>query len=46
MTDAVLMIDGSTLAFIHGNKEDYKNSINEHIEHLLRRYNTNYYIMI
>jgi len=42
----ILLIDGSTLAFLHGNKENYKISIKEHIEGLLRRYRTNLYVII
>lgn len=42
----VLLIDGSSLAFLHGNKENYKESLRSHIEVLLNKYHTNKYVII
>lgn len=40
MLNTRLWIDGSGLAFIHGNKEDYKYSIYNHVKNLTERFQT------
>ena len=35
-----LWIDGSSLAFIHGNKKNYKETIYNHIKTLTERFHT------
>ena len=42
----ILLIDGSSMAFLHGNKENYKESLKSHIEFLLNKYNTSKYVII
>lgn len=44
--ETLLIIDGSSLAFLHGNKSDYQKTIKEHIEGLLYKYNTDKYLII
>jgi hypothetical protein len=41
-----LLIDGSSLAFLHANKEDYKESIRSHMRNLLTRWETNKFNII
>lgn len=41
-----LLIDGSSLAFVHGNKENYKETIKSHVEGLLSRYKTREFLII
>jgi 5'-3' exonuclease len=45
-SNPILLIDGSSLAFLHGNKENYKESLRSHIEVLLNKYNTKKYVLI
>lgn len=45
-TKPILLIDGSSLAFLHGNKENCKFTIKQHIQNLLNKYNTSYYIIV
>lgn len=41
----VALIDGSAFVFIHGNKENYKDTIKEHLEHILEENNATKYVM-
>lgn len=41
----VLLIDGSAFVFLHGNKENYKETIKEHFEHILDDNNADKYIL-
>lgn len=42
----ILLIDGSSLAFLHANKEDTANSIMSHVSSLLYRYKTTKFLVI
>lgn len=45
-TKPILLIDGSSLAFLHGNKDNYKQTIRDHVENLLKKYKTHYYVIV
>jgi 5'-3' exonuclease len=42
----VLVIDGSGLAHLHGNKANYKETIHEHLRTMLNKFYTNYFVII
>lgn len=42
----VLLIDGSSLAFLHGGKENYKETLRNHIASLLRRFKTDEFVIV
>lgn len=42
----IILIDGSSLAFLHGNKENYTETIRDHIKGLCNKYNTSYYVIV
>lgn len=46
MNKTVLLIDGSSLAFLHGNKLNYKETLKDHLEGLFRKYKTSFYILV
>ena len=46
MLESRLWIDGSSLAFLHGNKEDYKWSIYNHLKVLCEKFKTDYFNII
>ena len=46
MSTTRLWIDGSSLAFIHGGKEDYKSSIYSHIKTLTEKFQTDEFNII
>jgi 5'-3' exonuclease len=46
MSNTILLIDGSSLAFLHANKPNYKETVKNHIETLLKRYNTTKYLIV
>lgn len=46
MSNTILLIDGSSLAFLHANKPNYKETVKNHIETLLKKYNTTKYLIV
>ncbi len=46
ITPPILIIDGSAFAFLHGNKENYKVTIESHLKSLMNKFDTNRYIII
>ena len=46
MDDVILLIDGSTLAFLHAGKKNYKETVKQHILNLLNKYKTEHFLII
>lgn len=46
MNKVVLLIDGSSLAFLHGGKATYKEDLVKHIKALLKRFNTDLFLIV
>ena len=46
MNEPILLIDGSSLAFLHGNKVNYPETIRSHVTGLCRRHNTSKFVIV